>query len=74
MTRFTFGVCASSFASNMALRQNAMNHSKSPPKAAQAALESFYVDDRLTGADSVRDAVKLSTNLQELVDLGGFTL
>ena len=50
MTRLMFGVCASLFAANMALRKNAMT--------AQAALESFYVDDGLTGAYSVRDAVK----------------
>ena len=57
MTRLTFRVSASSIAANMALRQNAINHSKSHPLAAQAVLESFYVDDRLTGADSVRKAI-----------------
>ena len=58
MTRLTFGVCASSFATNMALRQNAINHSRSQPQAAQAVLESFYVEDRLTGTDSVCEAIE----------------
>ena len=73
MTLLTFGVCVSSFAANMALRKNAISHSKSHPQAAQAVLESFYVDDELTSADSVRKAIKLRTKLQELFEFGGFT-
>ena len=59
MTRLTFGVSASSFAANMALRQNALNHAETHPQAARAALESFYVDDGLMGADSIRGAIQL---------------
>ena len=57
MTRLTFGVSASSFVANMALRQNALNLSETHPRAARAALESFYVDDGLMGADSIQEAV-----------------
>ena len=74
MTRLTFGVSASSFAANMALRQNAIDHKRSHPQACQAVLRSFYVDDGLTGADSIDEAVKLRNELQELFHLGGFTL
>ena len=74
MTRLTFGVAASSFAANMALKQNAINHRESHPKAYQAVVESFYVDDGLTGDDSVDEAIKLRAELQELFGLGGFTL
>ena len=35
MTRLTFGVSASSFAANMALRQNALEHIKTYPQAAR---------------------------------------
>ena len=73
MTLLTFGVCVSSFAANMALRQNAISHSKSHPQAAQAVLESFYVDDELTSAGSVHKAIKLRTKLQDLFELGCFT-
>ena len=74
MTRLTFGVSASSFAANMALKQNAISHRQSHPQAYQAVLESFYVDDGLTGADSVDEAVQLREELQELFSLGGFEL
>ena len=51
MKRLTFGVLASSFAANMAVRQNAIDNKERHPLAAQAVLDSFFVDDGLTGAD-----------------------
>ena len=66
MTRLTFGVSASCFVANMALKQNAINHSQSHPQAYEAVLKSFYVDDGLMGADSVDVAVRLRKELQEL--------
>ena len=74
MTKLTFRVSASSFASNMALRQNAIDYKESHPQAYQAVLNSFYVDDGLTGEDSIFEAVKLRDELQSLFHLGGFTL
>ena len=74
MTRLTFGVCASSFAANMAMRQNAIDHAESHPRATQVVLDSFYVDDGLMGADSVQEAIELRNEIQELFDQGGFNL
>ncbi len=74
MTRVTFGVAASSFAANMAVRQNAIEHAEEFPLAASAVFESFYVDDGLVGADSVEGAVNLQRQLQELFSRGGFLL
>ena len=42
--------------------------------AAKAALDCFYVDDGLVGADSVDDAVGLRDELQHLFFARGFTL
>ena len=50
MMRLTFGVSASSFVANMAVKRNAMLHECSHPRATLAVHESFYVDDGLTGA------------------------
>ena len=47
MTRLTFGVSASSFAANMAMKQNAINHRESHPRAFQVVLKSFYADNAL---------------------------
>ena len=40
------------------------------PLAARAVEDSFYVDDGLTGADSIEEAI----NSQGLFDRGGFLL
>ena len=57
MTRLMFGVCASSFAANMALRQNALDNQLEFPRAAKATLESFYVNNGLVGVDFSEDAI-----------------
>ena len=74
MKRVTFGVAASSYAANMAVKQNAIDLAQEYPAAAKAVHQSFYVDDGLTGADSLDEAVVLQKELQALFDRGGFTL
>ena len=74
MTRITFGVSASSFAANMSVKQNALDFAMEYPLAVKAVEESFYVDDGLTGADSVDGAIKLQGELQDLFERGGFLL
>ena len=74
MTRVMFGVAASSFAANMAVKQNAADFSLEFPAAAKAVNESFHVDDGLVGADSIEGAISLQRQLQVLFDHGGFTL
>ena len=59
MTRVTLGISASSFAANMAIKQNACDFALKYPLAFNAVNESFYVDDGLSGADSVEEAVKM---------------
>lgn len=63
MARVTFGVSASSFAANMAMKQNALDFTTVFPQAAIAVENSFYVDDGLTGANSVSDAIELQRQL-----------
>ena len=67
MTRLTFDVCASSFAANMDYQQKY-------PQVANAAIQVFYVDDGLVGADSVDSSICLQEELQCLFALGGFHL
>ena len=74
MTRVTFGVSASSFAANMSAKRNARDHTMEFPKAAKAVKTAFYVDDCLTGADSVEDATDLYHQLLDLFEKGGFLL
>ena len=74
MTRATFGVSASCFAANMAVKQNALELMRKYPQAAEAVLKFFYVDDGLSGADSVKLAIALQRQLQDLFIHGGFLL
>ena len=63
MTRITFGVSASSFAANMLVKQHACDFSARYPLAAQTVEKSFFVDDCLTGPDTVQDAIELQRQL-----------
>ena len=69
-----FGVSASSFAANMSVKQNTLNHALDYPLAADAVHRSFYVDDGLTGANSTDKATELQRQLQDLFAQGGFLL
>ena len=61
MTRLMFGVSASSYAANMVVRQNAMDFGIIV--TAQKVYEAFYVNDGLTGADSILEASKTVTRV-----------
>ena len=74
MTRMTFGVSASPFAANMAVQQNASDLAVQYPLAAEAVVKSFYVDDCLSGADTVSGGIEMQTQLQEMFEKGGFQL
>lgn len=74
MTRVTFGVSASSFATNMAVKQNAIDFVREFPTAAKVVDTSFYVDDCLSGANSTAEAINLHTQLHTLFYKGGFLL
>ena len=74
MMRLMFGVSASPFAANMSLKQHAANLAHQFPLAAAAVNQSFYVDDGLTGADTIGGVIKLQTQLQCLFSEGGFLL
>ena len=74
MTRVTFGVSSSSFIANMCIKQNALDLAAEYPDAAREIERSFYVDDCLTGSDSVEGAIALQKGLQELLARGGFLL
>jgi len=74
MTRVTFGVSASSYAANMAVKQLSLDLALDYPLAAKAIERSFYVDDCLSGADTPQEAVELHQQLQNLLDKGGFLL
>ena len=66
MTIITFNVSVSSFAANMCVKQNALDHTLAYPLAAQAVKNSFYINDGFTRADSVDKVIELHRQLQAL--------
>ena len=57
----------------MLVKQNALDHALDYPLTANAVYNS-YIDDCLTGADSLDETIKLQRQLQELFARGGFLL
>ena len=54
--------------------QNALDQSLKYPRVVTVVKESFYVDDDLTGANTVKEAIQLQEELQSLFSSGGFLL
>ena len=63
VTRVTFGVSASSFIAIMSIKQNALDYAMESPLVFSAVKDNFYVDNGLTGTDSVEEAIKLYEQL-----------
>lgn len=74
LTRVTFGMSSAPFCAVRAMQQCARDHSEQYPIGAKAVVRDFYVDDCLTGADSVQEAVEMTKQLGELLQRGGFEL
>ena len=74
MNRVTFGVSSSSFIANMSIKQNAIDFAHKYPLAAKVVDEAFYVDDCLTGANSVEEGIELQQQLQDLFSEADFLL
>ncbi len=71
MTRITFGVSASSFAANMAVKQNAVDHAMEYPLAAKSIDTSFTL---MMDSQELTLFQKLQQQLQNLFSTGGFLL
>ena len=74
MTRLTFGVSASPYLAIRIVQQIADDYSKEFPRTAVVASNQLYVDDCLTGAESVESAVELHQALVKLMDKGRMQL
>ena len=74
MCPVTFGITSLPFLASKALLQVAEDHKSEFPEAAQVVQQSFYVDDCLTGANSIPEAKQLRSDLNSLLFLACFTL
>lgn len=74
LVTLTYGTKTASFIAIKCLQQLAIDEGKDLPLAAKAILENFYVDDLLTGAQSVSELLNLKNQIIELLRRGGFEL
>ena len=74
MTRLTFGITTSPYLASQVLRQLASDYKDDFPRAADLIHKAFYVDDCLTGADSLQEAVAIRAELNDLLDKAKMTL
>ena len=68
MTTPTFGISALVFIANMSTKQNAINYAGSLSLAATVVDDTFYVDDGLTGAETIDKAIELCKQLRLLFE------
>ncbi|XP_018396277.1 PREDICTED: uncharacterized protein LOC108774625 [Cyphomyrmex costatus] len=71
----TYGTTCAPFLAMRCLRHLATQQEARTRKAAAAALlQDFYMDDVLTGGHTLKQAIKLRSELSELLEAAGFTL
>ena len=69
-----FGVNSSPFILNAVLRHHIESFNDIDPEFVKKLLESFFVDDLVTGMDSTEGAFQLYQKAKERLKQGGFTL
>ena len=74
MTRVTFGISSSPYLAIKSLHQTAHDFGHQYPIASPLVLDSFYVDDLLSGAETPEQALHMHKGLRTLLLKGGFDL
>lgn len=70
----TYGTSCAPHLAVRTLKQLAIDHELDFPIASKIAKEDFYVDDLMTGAYSIKDAMKTRREVSKLLSAGGFKL
>ncbi|XP_074026866.1 uncharacterized protein [Leptinotarsa decemlineata] len=74
LTTVTYGTASASFLAIRALQQVAHENKILYPIASKVILEDFYVDDLISGSDSIENAIKVKRDLSEILSNAGFFL
>ncbi|XP_045461089.1 uncharacterized protein LOC123671351 [Harmonia axyridis] len=70
----TYGLKPSAFLALRVLKQLVFDEGKDFPRASKVLDDDIYVDDILTGAFNVQEAIELRDELQVMLKKGGFSL
>lgn len=74
LTTVTYGTTSAPFLAIRTLQQLAKDTSEEFPMVQRIIMKDTYVDDIVSGGDSLEEAIQISTQLIEALKTGGFTL
>ncbi|XP_075223878.1 uncharacterized protein LOC142325731 [Lycorma delicatula] len=74
LTTVTNGTASAPFLSTRCLRQLAFEEADKYPQAAKILQRDFYIDDWISGAEDLHQAISLQRDLQALLESGGFQI
>ena len=73
-TRVVFGICSSPFLLNSTIRYHLEQYRNSHPDLIERLIDSFYVDDVVTGASTEEETFQLYTDAKKILRDGAFNL
>lgn len=74
LLRVTFGTSSAPYLAVRALQQLSHDEGQQFPLVADKVLKDFYMDDLMTGCDSVQEGFQVYRQMNDLLSLGGFKL
>nr|XP_049703740.1 uncharacterized protein LOC110383544 [Helicoverpa armigera] len=74
LLRLTFGTACAPYLAVKVLHRLAELESEKYPLAARITKQCYYMDDLMTGSDTVNEAIKIYEEMNELMRNGGFEL
>lgn len=74
LLRVTFGTASAPYLAVKVLQQVAIDEGAEYPIAAEKVIQDFYMDDLLTGCDTVEQGVEIYNEMNGLLKKGGFQL
>ncbi|XP_067205391.1 uncharacterized protein [Linepithema humile] len=74
LTTVTYGTASASFLAVRSLQEIAKLEQSNMPMGSARILSDFYVDDLLTGADSIQDLITIRNEVNTILSKAGFVL
>lgn len=74
LLRLTFGTACAPYLAVKTLQRLANDEQLKYPRASKIAKNDFYMDDLLTGCESIEEAKTIYNDMNKLMSLGGFEL
>ncbi|XP_011687443.1 PREDICTED: uncharacterized protein LOC105449757 [Wasmannia auropunctata] len=74
LNTITYGMSSSSFMAIRCLQEATHQYKEQYPRAYEVILKDFYVDDLLTGADSIEELKELKRNIVDILSCAKFEL